>query len=246
VKARIKRVVEGTPLEPVARAVWRRLPVGRPLAERDRDYDRQLEQVMRRVLDPSSSCIDTGAHAGKVLRTIVALAPEGHHLAFEPLPDCAKLLREEFPTVDIRQQALANTTGVAPFRAVPGDNAGYSGFERRPWDTYPEQGVEMIEVDVARLDDVVDARTSFRFIKVDVEGGELELFRGAKELLRRCRPYIGFENSSDAREMHRLLVDEVGLRLSLMHRWLAGEAPLTRDQFLHEAGGRHYFFLAHP
>lgn len=239
-------MVEGTPLEPVARAVWHRLPIGRPLAERDRDYDRQLEDVMRRVLDPSSSCIDAGAHTGKVLRTIVTLAPEGHHLAFEPLPDCAAALRAEFPTVDVRQQALGATAGVGPFRAVPGDNAGYSGFARRPWDTYPEQGVEVIEVDVVRLDDVVDSHASFRFIKVDVEGGELDLFRGGQDLLKRCRPFIGFENSSDAREIFRLLVEEVGLELSLMHRWLAGEPPLTREQFLHEAGGHHYFFLAHP
>jgi FkbM family methyltransferase len=239
-------MVEGTRLEPVARAVWHRLPIGRPAVERDRDYDRQLEDVMRRVLDPSSSCIDAGAHTGKVLRSIVALAPEGHHLAFEPLPACATTLRAEFPTVDVRQQALGDSTGVAPFRAVPGEHAGYSGFARRPWDRYPEEGVEVIEVDVARLDDVVDPNRSFRFIKVDVEGGELDLFRGGQELLNRCHPYIGFENSSDAREVHRVLVEEVGLQLSLMHRWLAGESPLTREQFLHEAGGNHYFFLAHP
>jgi FkbM family methyltransferase len=242
----MRRVLIGTPLEPLARSLWRRVRPPPPLTK-DAQYDVELVEVMRRVLEPTSCCVDAGAHTGRLLAAMVELAPRGQHLAFEPLPACAGVLRERFPGVEVRQQALGDVPGTMPFRAVPGELAEFSGFSRRPWDTYPEDGIDLIDVEVVRLDDVVPADRVVRLLKVDVEGAELPLFEAAERVLRRDRPFIGFENSTDPALIHGYLVDEIGLRLSLLHEWLDGGPPMSRERFLEQAlGEHHYFFLAHP
>jgi FkbM family methyltransferase len=247
-RAVLARAIEGTRAEPIARAAWRRLrpfPTD-PKAALGLQYDADLVKVMERVLQPSSCCVDAGAHIGTFLRHMVSLAPEGSHIAFEPLPGLAASLRRDFPTVEVRQQALADHTGISAFRAVPFPAAPYSGFSRRPWDTYSEEGVELIDVEVVRLDDVVPPGRRITLMKVDVEGAELDLFRGGACLLERDRPLVAFENSSDPASVLGVL-GGCGLKLSLMHEWLVGGQPLSAQRFLDEAlGGLHYFFLAHP
>jgi len=50
-----------------------------------------------------------------------------------------------------------------------------------------------IPVKVARLDDVIPAAAGIRFIKIDVEGGELDVLRGATRTLEASRPIVAFE-----------------------------------------------------
>jgi FkbM family methyltransferase len=206
-------------------------------------YDAQLIEVMSRVLERDSNCIDIGAHKGKFVQPMVDLAPDGHHIAFEPIPELAGQLRADFPTVDVRETAVADMNGSCLFRQIAGDNAGYSGFERRPFDTYPERDVTLINVDTVRLDDALASDRPVRFIKIDVEGAELPVLRSAPETLRTWRPFIGFEHGADDREMFDLLAD-AGLRLSVMSEWLAGAEPLDWNGFV-RARATEWFFLAH-
>lgn len=258
-KDAIKNTIRGTRLEPIARKVWRsgrRLaggrigggPQGSILNEdvlRNREYDRLTVEVMRRALSPTSNCIDVGAHRGSILRHIVDVAPQGSHYAFEPLPEFARRLTKEFPSVDVLAIALADWTGTTPFRHVLGAPA-YSGFQRRPWDTYEER-VELIDVRVERLDDLLSPDYSVDFIKVDVEGSEAAVFRGALDTLRRERPVVAFELGLDASETFDVLVGQAGFHVSRLSHWLAGRPPYaTKDDFVEDAGEENYFFLAHP
>jgi FkbM family methyltransferase len=56
--------------------------------------------------------------------------------------------------------------------------------------------VEEITVDMVRLDDVLPPGYDLRLIKIDVEGAELEVLRGAIGIVERCRPYIIFEHGN--------------------------------------------------
>ncbi len=74
--------------------------------------------------------------------------------------------------------------------AVPGGRASPSstleaGLIEGAHATYP--------VRVTTLDDHFDADTPVRLIKCDVEGHELEVFRGGERLLRAQRPLLLFE-----------------------------------------------------
>jgi FkbM family methyltransferase len=258
VRARMRRWVVGTPLEAPARSVVRLLHPAPPLSlaqQLNRAYDEQTVQVISRVSRRDSCCIDVGCHHGVILDQMLHCASTGSHLGFEPLPDLAAGLREKYrddPRVTIHETALGDEEGRTTFCHVV-TNPGYSGLRRRHYDHDGEQVVE-IEVNVARLDDVVPGGAQIDFVKIDVEGAELGVLRGGRGLLARCRPHIVFEHGVGAADFYGTrpeqvfdLLDECDLSVSLMANWLDGGPRLSREQFVDEFdSGRNYYFLAHP
>ncbi|WP_041939895.1 FkbM family methyltransferase [Frankia sp. ACN10a] len=217
-----------------------------PTARRNRNDDRHLALLLSFVLRENSNCIDVGAHRGDVLRTILQHAPRGQHIAYEPLPHMAAALTTDFPGVQVRQAALSDKPGVLPFSYVRSRPA-YSGLRDRVPDT---EDVEQIQVAVEVLDEALPADYQPTLIKVDVEGAEYGVFRGARKLIAASRPHLVFEFGAGARdygttadEMYELVDGDLGLRIFD----LDGDGPYTlpkfRDTF---ETGRHFNFVAHP
>ncbi|HUY66384.1 MAG TPA: hypothetical protein VMV06_06165, partial [Acidimicrobiales bacterium] len=77
--------------------------------------DRHLKILLSLLLRPDSNCLDVGAHRGVFMTEFRRLAPVGHHIAYEPLPDLCARLMLEFPEMDVRQRALSNEEGVSSF-----------------------------------------------------------------------------------------------------------------------------------
>lgn len=214
-------------------------------------YDAQTIEVMRRVLRPDSSAIDAGAFVGGMLKHIVRFAPHGRHWAFEPLPDLHRSLAARFPSVSVLPFALGAGPGRAEYVRVSRFPA-LSGLKRRP-DVPPGSETETLVVEVETLDRVIPPDQGVEFIKVDVEGGELDLFRGAAATLARSRPVVVFECGLAARAfgatpeaVHDSLTAP-GLRVSTLDAWLSGQSPLSRSAFtsLFDDGSE-FYFIAHP
>lgn len=230
VAQRAKRIVRFLGLEPTARALLRRPAGDRP--DRGVRDDEHLRLLLAFTLPSTAHCIDVGAHRGDLLRHMVRLAPHGRHLAYEPLPELAASLRSDYPTVDVRNAALGDTTGEMPFVHVT-NRPAYSGLRER--ELPPGALTNEIHVRVERLDDVLPDGFEPDFMKVDVEGGELQVFRGALETLRRYRPTIWFEHGiggadrygTRPTDVYDLLVDDVGLRIFDAD----GTGPYSRAQF---------------
>lgn len=228
------------------------------MAGEERDYDAQTFAVMRRVLRTDSNCIDVGCHVGTILKEMMRLAPRGTHFAFEPIPELYQGLLKSFgaiPNLHCHETALSDTTGTSGFQHVV-SNPGYSGFRRRRYDR-PHECLQPITVKTDLLDRVVPAHLAIHFIKVDVEGAELQVFKGAVETIRRNRPFIIFEHGLGAADyygtgpehVHEVLAVQCGLRLFLMAEWLAsnGDAALDKAAFCEQfSSGRNYYFLAAP
>lgn len=219
-------------------------------------YDRQTAEIMRRTLAADASCVDVGCNVGAILTEFLRIAPRGHHYAFEPLPDLFRELRRRFgdnPHVTLGNVALSDRSGRSAFQHVVTNHA-YSGLRRRRYDRPHEEVVE-ITVAVEPLDALLPPAAEIALIKIDVEGAELEVLRGAVATIRRCRPLIVFEHGlggsdfygTTPEHVHDLLVGDCGLQISLMADWLEARPPLTR-QGLHDQfhGQSNYYFLAHP
>jgi Methyltransferase FkbM domain len=74
-----------------------------------------------------------------------------------------------------------------------------------------------ITVRVERLDGALPPDYVPALVKIDVEGTEAEVLRGAIETLRRHRPVVVFEHgaggTSSPGEVHSILVDDAGYRI---------------------------------
>jgi FkbM family methyltransferase len=206
-----------------------------------------LAALLEQLLEPDSVCLDIGAHEGTVLREMVRLAPDGRHIAWEPLPAFARRLRRDFPSVEVREAALSDRAGDRSFAHVL-DEPGWSGFEARP--TPGDSEVETITVRCERLDDALPDGLRPELIKIDVEGAEEEVLRGGIETLRRHQPVVVFEHGAGSAEhygttparMYGLLTD-LGYEIA----GLDGDGPYTADRFKAiVASGERVNFVAHP
>jgi FkbM family methyltransferase len=220
---------------------------------RNRVDDYHLRLLLRFGMRPASNFLDVGANQGKFLRGLRQLAPDGHHIAYEPIPKLAAKLAKKFPHIEIRQAALSDAEGRVEFVHVlrPGFQ-GYSNLKegglQEGWEsnlaTYPDQlPTETIVVTTERLDNHLPEGWLPHFVKIDVEGSERLVLRGAIETLRRSRPVVAFEHAwheEASEEIYELLCQDVGLRIFDMD----GRGPLRREQFFEELHHR-FNWVAH-
>jgi len=199
------------------------------------------------TLAPASNVIDVGAHEGAVLERVVAIAPAGRHIAYEPLPEMHARLTERFPEVDVRRAALSDIAGTSEFVHVL-DAPTYSGLRERP-DAPGRRGVERLRVRTERLDDALDEGYVPRLLKIDVEGAELQVLRGAARTLRHHRPFVLFEHGIGGADLYATrsgelfdLLDDAGLRVFD----LDGDGPYGRERFESTFTRPMWNFLATP
>jgi FkbM family methyltransferase len=219
-----------------------------PLERRELRDEHALQVVLATALRPNSNGVDVGANEGAVLESIVRLAPDGRHIAFEPIPGLNEQLAQRFPNVDVRRAALSNTTGTTTFSHVTGAPA-YSGLRERKDLPPGASDVQRIEVSTERLDDVLADGPPPTLIKIDVEGAELSVMQGGIETLQRHRPFVLFEHGAGGadvygthpREVFDLLAG-VGLRIFD----LDGNGPYSRGLFEDTFTEPIWNFLAAP
>lgn len=155
------------------------------------DLDRKISDVCRRLLRPGDQALDIGANIGLVSLLMSRLVgPGGSVHAFEPNPrmlEAFKLMTERngLTNVELHEVALGESDGELELH-VPLGNAGAASLVRH----YGQRTLETVSVPVRTLDDVVAAGRidTIRLIKIDVEGFEPAVFRGARSLLSRQVP----------------------------------------------------------
>lgn len=225
------------------------------IIDKNQFYDVLSYEVMKKCLRERSVCVDVGCHAGSFLRWMMEMAPKGRFFAFEPLPEFYKKLSASFtsPPVKVFNLALSDREDVVSFNYVV-SNPAYSGLRKRRYDR-PNEADCTITVPTDRLDAIIGEHDHVDFIKIDVEGAELQVLRGGVRTINRCKPVIVFEHGIGAadcygtkpEQVYDLLCDECGLRISLLDNWLVGRQPLSREGFCEQFNkGLNYYFIAHP
>jgi len=220
--------------------------LGDPTKKQNRVDDRNLKLLISFCLRPDSNCLEVGANRGKFLHDIERVAPAGHHIAYEPVPNQWERLVRLFPNLDIRQRALADQDGESRFIRVL--DPGAQGFSRLEGGAgaapLPDRvHTESMVVVTERLDGHVPEGWLPDFVKIDVEGAELKVIRGAVETLRKAKPIVAFEHgweSDTSAELYAILCNDIGLRLFDME----GRGPFDWSGF-GEAARTRWNWVAH-
>ena len=240
---KLKRRIAGTPLEGPAR---RLLALASSPSARKNSRDDEALRSLIRSLPADAHCVDVGANMGHILAAMVESCPRGRHIAFEPVPELAQDLRRRFPQVDVRSQGVADVPGRTSFTVVPG-KPSRSGISAT-LDLTLEASVQEIEIEVTTLDSALPAEFRPSLVKVDVEGGELEVLLGARRVLAEHRPILALEHQygrrSDPARTLRIhdVLDELGYEL----RTISG-TPLERQRFADLVAARtEWNFLGYP
>lgn len=201
-------------------------------------YDRLTKVIMKEYLRPDSNCIDVGCHKGEILEMMLKFAPQGRHYAFEPIPYLYNDLVQKFKDVaTVYPYALSDEKGSTTFNLVKNAPA-YSGLKQRHYDI-ENPDIEVINIEKETLDNLLgDSRIDF--IKIDVEGGEFGVLKGAKTLLRKNLPTILFECGKGASDyygtqpadIYIYLTQEIGLGLFTLNTFIKGGNALSQQEFV--------------
>jgi len=163
-------------------------------------YEAPLAHYIVSLLRPGMVFVDVGAHVGQyTLLSSQAVGAGGRVFAFEPEPRNFERLITNihlngFTNVEAHNCAIADFVGESSFyleQPLKKDNANwgvYSLHRKAEWMQYQE-----IQVSVTTLDSVLSSAKRVDVIKVDVEGAELLVFRGAENILKKFHPVLIFE-----------------------------------------------------
>ena len=205
---------------------------------------------MQIVLEHNSTFIDVGSHKGEVLSKALKIAPKGKHYAFEPIPQIHKKLDKRYGQYcDIKNIGLSDHFGETSFNHVV-SNPAYSGIKQR---TYPKkEKIEEITIQVDTLDNQLLEQERIDMIKIDVEGGELDVLKGAIKILNKFHPVIVFEHGKGAAEYYETTPQEVFTFLDEQHyniftlkAFIENTNQLTKDEFISLFNSnKEYYFLA--
>ncbi len=151
-------------------------------------YERGTLEVLKGLLKPGDAFVDVGANIG--LMTVLAatwVGEGGRVFAFEPHPNTRKLLEGNIATngltnVTVYGVGLASEPGVHNLHEPEGGNRGMATF-------VGSNGVDAgRSIEVATFDACFDPTVPIAVIKIDVEGFELEVLRGAMTYLTNRQP----------------------------------------------------------
>ena len=176
-----------------------------------------LSRVARLLIKPGDRVVDAGANIGYVTAMLARwVGSAGQVFSFEPVPETYDLLRHNITSLRLAQVKLFNCALSAEdgeaVMSVPLYEAGYENpYEARivgGGGPAAKDG-RRVSVAVRQLDSALkDVGEPITFLKIDVEGHELELLRGANTLIEKWHPAMVIEIGEDpvrARETAVLL-----------------------------------------
>jgi FkbM family methyltransferase len=152
-------------------------------------HERYSEAFFGTFIKRGDVVLDIGANVGYFTRLMSTLVGEGGRVhAFEPSPSALRLLRENvrrLENVQLHELAVSDTRGTSSFSIQEHGDTSSLGDD-------PGSN-KVIRVQTDTLDNILGAAGRIDLIKIDVEGYEYEVLRGALQIIREQQPLVYFE-----------------------------------------------------
>jgi FkbM family methyltransferase len=153
-------------------------------------FEPRETRLLRELLEPGDTFIDIGAHIGW-FTTVAArcVGATGQIVACEPYPSNAVMLRGNLArngckNVRVVEAALGSRPGTLTLAKGGGDSGGVTALN---W-----ARDERVQVPMTTLDEIAGGLGTVALMKVDVEGWELHVLRGAARMLSQTK-YVMIE-----------------------------------------------------
>ena len=198
---RIKKLLKTPQLEELVRTgrdylipVNSSIPETRRIQQRG-DIDLGMEWVINRYAKPNTTAMDVGANLGYMTLCLAdRVGGKAKVIAVEPNVEIHAYIEEllylnAIDNVTLVHAACSEKEGVAKFSI---DRANHTMSKL---DDSGECEVELLPVDK-----LAEGEAELSFIKIDVEGHEVEVFRGAKKTLLNKRPTLVFETGMHSQQ----------------------------------------------
>lgn len=181
---------------------WRAQRVKRRAARLDRG---EIEVPLLPFIVPRRLSVDVGANKGALTYILSELSDRV--VAYEANPNlAARLAQARGPNVDVRHKAVSNAQGTLTF-FVPTSTGGEELPNIGSLKANEAYATREYKVEAVRLDD--ENLKGVGFIKVDVEGTELDVLKGAMTIIDRDRPVLMVEindkNTPEAQAIESLM-----------------------------------------
>lgn len=175
-----------------------RVPLGVHLNFRNTLWQRSWKtDIIEHLLAPGDGVfLDVGANVGQTLLDLRATHASFRYVGFEPNPACVLYLKElirvnSFTNCIVVPAGLSTeTTCVKLYHSAEYDDDGAATISSG---VRPSKLCDVDHIACFRLDDLmstVDYLNVITFIKIDIEGAELEALTGMINTIRRSRPPI--------------------------------------------------------
>jgi FkbM family methyltransferase len=149
-------------------------------------YEEGTLRIMKHILKDNGFFIDIGANIGLMsLHAAKILSGGGKVLSFEPLPStydilCQNIIMNNFSNIEAVNSAIGSADGTVDIFDNMAINRGSASLIR------PNHTESSHKIPIRRLDGYLDERrmrSPIDCIKIDVEGWELEVLKGAHRTL---------------------------------------------------------------
>jgi FkbM family methyltransferase len=162
-------------------------------------YVKPEVDLFQKLSDPAKTTLDIGANDGTYSMYLCRFA--ARLVCFEPLPWLVEGMQRKFsatPNVTVENCALGSTAGKAAIQIPVTKSKRYDtrsslsgSFDELVINGEKVLEIKTVDVAVKRLDDF--SFDAIGFIKMDVEGFELEALKGARETILRHHPNLFIE-----------------------------------------------------
>ena len=158
-------------------------------------YEVPIQKIFAQHLKTGDVFYDIGANVGFFSIIAAKLVGGGKVYAFEPGSENAKSIRHnaelnDFKQIEVIEKAVSNTSGTGEFLL-----AKYSGGHALATADAPPDLAGKVTVDLVSIDDLIASEQIEppNFVKIDVEGAELDVLKGMTQTIKTYQPTVIYE-----------------------------------------------------
>lgn len=175
------------------------------IARRFTDADWEYAEWARSIIQPGDTVLDVGANMGYITARLADyVGPAGRVIAFEPVPDTYQMLEATVRGLHLRDRVqthracVSDQAGTVTMAIPEYERGGENLYESHVVESdHQVSGMRQVSTQAVTLDGLVSPDQPVRLIKIDVEGHERAVIRGASRLILQSRPALLIEVDGD-------------------------------------------------